>query len=43
MIGNDWDDVLKDEFEKNYFIELIDRIKKEYTWKLVVESYKKIW
>ena len=20
-----------------------DRIKKEYTWKLVVESYKKIW
>ncbi len=28
---------------KKYESLAIDRIKKEYTWKLVVESYKKIW
>lgn len=30
MIGNDWDKVLKEEFEKTYFIELIEKIRKAY-------------
>lgn len=43
MIGNDWDDVLKDEFEKNYFIELIDRIKKEYQEKIIFPKQTEIF
>ena len=30
MIGNDWDVVLKEEMEKDYFKELIAKVKKEY-------------
>lgn len=29
-IGNDWDDILKDEFNKDYFKELEDFVNKEY-------------
>lgn len=29
-IGNDWDDVLKEEFEKEYFLKLTDFLKEEY-------------
>ena len=35
MIGNDWDEILKEEFKKEYFIELINRIRKEYKEKTV--------
>ena len=35
MIGNDWDIILKDEFEKDYFKKLIDFIKKEYYEKTI--------
>lgn len=30
MIGNDWDDILKDEFKKDYFNSLRDFLKDEY-------------
>lgn len=30
MIGNDWDEILKDEFQKTYFIELRNQIEKDY-------------
>ena len=30
MIGNKWDDLLKEEYQKDYFKKLIDFIKKEY-------------
>ena len=30
MIGNDWDIVLKEEMEKDYFKELIVKVKQEY-------------
>ena len=29
-IGNDWDEVLKGEFEKDYYLELREFLKKEY-------------
>lgn len=29
-IGNDWDDILKDEFEKEYYLKLRSELKKEY-------------
>ena len=35
MIGNDWDIILKDEFDKDYFKELIEKIKKEYEEKTI--------
>ena len=35
MLGNDWDLVLKDEVNKQYFKELIERIKKEYQTKTI--------
>lgn len=35
MIGNDWDNLLKDEFKKEYFIELIKKVRKEYQEKTV--------
>lgn len=35
MLGNDWDLILKDELNKEYFIKLIDIIKKEYSSKTI--------
>ena len=35
MIGNDWDEILKDELKKDYFIKLINSIRKEYNTKTV--------
>ena len=35
MIGNDWDEILKEELKKDYFIELINKIRKEYQTKTV--------
>ena len=32
-IGNDWDDILKDEWEKPYYITLRQFLKKEYSAK----------
>ena len=31
MIGNSWDDVLAEEFEKEYYMELREFLKEEYT------------
>ncbi len=31
MLNNDWDDLLKDEFQKPYFITLVNDIKEEYS------------
>ena len=30
MLGNDWDELLKDELEKEYFQKLFDFIKEQY-------------
>ena len=35
MIGNDWDEILKDEFKKDYFIKLMSVVRKEYSEKTV--------
>ena len=35
MIGNDWDIVLKDEYELEYFKEIKDKIRKEYNSKMI--------
>ena len=33
MIGNEWDDILKDELKKEYFITLMNNVRKEYKTK----------
>ena len=43
MIGNDWDIVLKDEFEKDYFKKLIEFIKKEYYEKTIYPKQTEIF
>ncbi len=35
MIGNDWDNILKEEFRKEYFIKLINNVRKEYINKTI--------
>ncbi len=35
MIGNDWDEILKEEFKKDYFIKLINDVREEYRKKTI--------
>ena len=43
MIGNDWDCVLKQEFEKDYFLRIEDFINEEYSSKTVYPPYDEIF
>ena len=43
MIGNDWDNVLKDEYEKNYFGKICDIISEEYKNKIIFPSVDKVF
>ena len=35
MIGNDWDDILKEEYQKEYFLKIKDIVRKEYREKTI--------
>ncbi len=43
MIGNDWDLALADEFEKDYFLKILDFIDEEYGLKTVYPPYEDIF
>ena len=43
MIGNKWDEILKDEFQKPYFKELMNFVDKEYKNKTVYPYYPNIF
>ena len=43
MIGNDWDYVLKEEFDQPYFNELIEFVKKEYKEKTIYPKQNEIF
>lgn len=43
MIGNDWDIILKDEISKEYFINLLNFIKKEYQTKTIYPKQTEIF
>ncbi|MEG0825862.1 MAG: uracil-DNA glycosylase [Bacilli bacterium] len=43
MINNKWDEILKDEFEKPYFINLLNMVKKEYQSKIIYPKYEEIF
>lgn len=43
MIGNDWDMALKDEFEKDYFLSIMEFVDEEYRTKTVYPPYDEIF
>lgn len=43
MIGNDWDLALEDEFEKDYFLRVMDFVDSEYETKTIYPSYDEIF
>ena len=43
MIGNDWDLALKDEFEKDYFLKIMEFVDGEYSSKTVYPPYRGIF
>lgn len=43
MIGNDWDLILKDEFEKDYFLKIKDFVNEQYQTKTVYPPYDEIF
>lgn len=43
MIGNEWDNILNEEFLKPYFLELINLVNKEYRTKTIYPKYENIF
>lgn len=43
MIGNDWDEILKDEFKKEYFVNLMHHIREEYQKKIVFPKKEQVF
>ena len=43
MIGNDWDKLLKEEFDKEYFKELLQFVKKEYKEKTIYPKQNEVF
>ncbi len=43
MIGNKWDDLLKQEFQKDYFKELLEFIKQEYKTKTIYPKQNEVF
>ena len=43
MIGNNWDKLLEDEYKKEYFVNLIDFLKKEYKEKTIYPKQNEIF
>ncbi len=43
MIGNKWDEILKDEFEKQYFKDLMDFVTNEYKTKTIYPYFPNIF
>ena len=43
MIGNNWDNLLKEEYEKDYFQDLLEFIKKEYKEKMIYPKQNEVF
>ena len=43
MIGNKWDELLKDEFKKEYFINLMEFVKDEYKKKIIYPKQNEVF
>lgn len=43
MIGNDWDNILKEEYQKEYFLKIKDTVRKEYNTKTIYPKAKDVF
>ena len=43
MIGNDWDIILKDEYEKEYFLRIKDKVRHEYNSKTIFPPANRVF
>lgn len=43
MLGNDWDNVLKDVYEMDYFLKLRDNVRREYREKIIYPPSKQVF
>lgn len=43
MIGNDWDNILKEEYNKEYFLKIKDRVRSEYNSKTIFPPANKVF
>lgn len=43
MIGNDWDIILKDEYDKEYFKKIKDKVRDEYNKKIIFPPANKVF
>ncbi|MBQ3307779.1 MAG: uracil-DNA glycosylase [Bacilli bacterium] len=43
MIGNEWDNLLKEEYEKDYFKKLMEFVKKEYKEKIIYPKQNEVF
>lgn len=43
MIGNKWDELLKEEYKKEYFVNLMDFVKKEYKNKVIYPKQNEVF
>ena len=43
MIGNDWDSILKDEYEKDYFLKIKELVRKEYRNKTIFPPANRVF
>ena len=43
MIGNDWDNILQEEYQKEYFLKIKDNVRKEYNTKTIYPKAKDVF
>lgn len=43
MIGNDWDNILKEEYNKDYFLKIKELVRKEYNTKTIFPKAKDVF
>ena len=43
MLGNDWDDILKNELSKDYFVKLLDNVINEYKTKTIYPKKEEVF
>lgn len=43
MIGNDWDNILKEEYQKEYFLKIKEKVKAEYKNKTIFPPAKEVF
>ena len=43
MIGNDWDNILKEEYNKEYFLKIKEKVREEYQNKIIFPPANRVF